>query len=128
MVIANKDTMKEYHFEEDYNDILNTFWGVQIEREYLELPYDIWIDYRGIDCSRTFRVPLVRVYLEELEKLVPVSIGEAPTVLMDKQFEHSELVLDWVKKNSEKLLRIWNHDYPDLAEEGEAKMSFVRHV
>lgn len=251
--------MKEYHFEEDYNDILNTFWGLQIEREYLELPYDICIDYRGIDCSRTFRVPLVRVYLEELEKLVPVTIsdspkiltctdfdyseqilnwvrehydaliklwkheyknsnerrvlfyslftekgleqyrdffqafednaeyddsyggvedtfewliiaenytalpyeiwldcvgcdrgsdsipeirvhikeqellvpvyiGEAPTVLMDKQFEHSELVLDWVKKNSEKLLRIWNHDYPDLAEEGEVKMSFVRHV
>ena len=37
--------MKEYHFEEDYNDILNTFWGLQLEREYLELPYDIWIDY-----------------------------------------------------------------------------------
>ena len=92
------------------------------------MPYDIWIDYRGIDCSRTFRVPLVRIYLEELEKLVPVSIGESPTVLMDKQFEHSELVLDWVKKNSEKLLRIWNHDYPDLAEEDEAKMSFIRHV
>lgn len=100
MVNTSKDTMKEYHFGEDYNDILNTFWGLQIEREYLELPYDIWIDYRGIDCSRTFRVPLVRVYLEELEKLVPVSIGEAPAVLMDKQFEHSELVLDWVKKNS----------------------------
>ena len=47
----------------NYNDILNTFWGLQIEREYLELPYDIRIDYRGIDCSRTFRVPLVRIYL-----------------------------------------------------------------
>lgn len=55
--------MKEYNSEEDYNDILNTFWGLQIEREYLELPYDIRIDYRGIDCSRTFRVPLVRIYL-----------------------------------------------------------------
>lgn len=41
MVNTSKDTMKEYHFEEDYNDILNTFWGLQIEREYLELPYDI---------------------------------------------------------------------------------------
>ena len=47
---------------------------------------------------------------------------------MDKQIEHSELVLDWVKKNSEKLLRIWNHDCPDLAEEDEVKMSFIRYV
>ena len=31
MVIANKDIMKEYHFEEDYNDILNTFGDYKLK-------------------------------------------------------------------------------------------------
>ena len=54
------------------------------------MPYDIWIDYRGIDCSRTFRVPLVRVYLEELEKLVPVTISDSPKILTCTDFDYSE--------------------------------------
>ena len=91
------------------------------------MPYEIWLDCVGCDRGSD-SIPEIRVHIKEQELLVPVSIGEAPTVLMDKQIEHSELVLDWVKKNSEKLLRIWNHDYPDLAEEDEAKMSFIRHV
>lgn len=54
MVNTSKDTMKEYHFEEDYNDILNTFWGLQLEREYLELPYDIWMIIEALIVAGLF--------------------------------------------------------------------------
>ena len=114
-------------YDDSYGGVEDTFEWLIIAENYTALPYEIWLDCVGCDRGSD-SIPEIRVHIKEQELLVPVSIGEEPTVLMEKQFEHSELVLDWVKKNSEKLLRIWNHDYPDLAEEDEAKMSFVRHV
>ena len=67
---------------------------------------------------------LVEVYVEK-----PVKLGFKSAYCYLPAYKWDNVDgFDWVKKNSEKLLRIWNHDYPDLAEEGEAKMSFVRHV
>ena len=91
---------------------IDGFFVVCAHREDTGLPYDILLDSLGTHkTERVNDVPWVGVII--CDTVVPISISERPLILSEYGLKHKELIIEWVSKRRELLLKHWNGQITD---------------
>lgn len=82
-----------------------------VDKQDTGLPYSIWIDSEGRDRVVPYSTPRLKVDVDG--ERIPVSISDAPKILVDKNIPQFTEIASWIVKYKKVLLKHWNKELSD---------------
>lgn len=91
----------------------NLYEMANVSKQDTGLPYDIWVDSAGKD-RRVSHGPRIKVAVNGKSRRMPeISISDNPELKAGRPFEGMNVVIKWVQKYKDVLLKHYNKELTD---------------